>query len=769
MSRLVRQLALLALAAGLVAAPRPGGASEPDEFAALVTPFLEQHCLQCHSGGDPSGGFSLDGWTDARAALRQPDAAETVLARLASGEMPPEDEPQPEAATKQQVMDWLSRAIENFDCNAAPDPGRVTIRRLNRDEYKNTVRDLLGVEFDPTADFPADDMGYGYDTIGDVLSTSPLLVERYWEAAQELAQRVIVVPESFSSPSTKYPPEQFAGGKHRSELGRVLSSTGMFATTVAFPQAGKYLLKIRAFGDQAGPEPARMRVMWDDRELATFDVAASRGAPRTYLVQLAAEAGEHRLELHFINDYYDEEHPDPEQRDRNLWMQQVEVQGPVDGELANLPATHRRIIGSDASYPPTPEQTRAMTRRFLARAYRRPARDEDVRRLVALVDAAQRGGQSFESGMRLVVQAALVSPHFLFRGEPQESPDDPKAIAPLDDYALASRLSYFLWSSMPDEALFAAAAEESLRRDLAAHVQRMLADPKADALVKNFAGQWLQTRKLADVTPDPKQFPHFDAELRAAMQQETELFFAAVLREDRSIFDFLSARYTFLNERLARHYGIAGIQGKDFRRVELSTEQRGGVLTHASVLTLTSHPNRTSPVKRGAWILEQILGDGPPPPPPNVPELQEPREGVTATTLRKQLEQHRSQAGCMACHRRIDPLGFALENYDAIGAWRETESGAAVDASAQLADGRQFEGIAGLRQVLLDEPDQFRTALTEQMLVYALGRGLERYDRCAVEEITAKLAAHDDRLSQLILAIVESDPFLMRRGDGGDR
>ncbi len=403
---------------------------------------------------------------------------------------------------------------------------------------------------------------------------------------------------------------------------------------------------------------------------------------------------------------------------------------------------------------------------FATRAFRRPATEGEVERLLKLYDQAEKEGERFEHRVRLALSAVLVSPHFLFRVERDPPKAKPGTAYPIGEYELASRLSYFLWSTMPDEELFALAAKNELRKNLAAQLQRMLKDPKSAAFVRNFAGQWLTLRKLDTVTPDAKTFPTFDAELRAAMRMETELFFEAILKEDRSILDLLDADFSFVNERLAKHYGIEGVTGKEFRRVKLPAH-RGGILTQASILTLTSNPTRTSPVKRGKWVLDQIFNTPPPPPPPDVPELKE--EKRLTGSLRQVMEMHRANALCASCHQKMDPIGFAFENYDAIGAWRDRDGQAAIDPSGTLPGGPSFQGPAELKTILKSKKELFARCLAEKMLTYALGRGLEYYDRCAVDKILDALGHNDYRSSTILVEVVKSEPFQLRTATGGKR
>jgi hypothetical protein len=684
--------------------------------------------------------------------------------------MPPEDATQPAAREIAAVVRKIEQSLAAADRQAAPDPGRVTIRRLNRTEYKNTIRDLMGVAFEPADTFPADGVGYGFDNIGDVLSVSPLLMEKYVAAAETIATAAIVAPESIRAPGHKLTATQLDGGTPVDSAWRGLYRAGSLGAEYRFPKEGRYILRAEVYADQAGPEVARMAFRIDGRRYKELPVRGVAGQTQTALVVLPLKSGGRRIGVEFLNDFYDPEASDPERRDRNLYVGTIEVIGPLDEQLASLPETHTRIIPRRLTWvavPLPPRQVVKLLRRFASSAFRHPATDDEVRRLAKLVTLAEQEGDSLERGMQLAIEAVLASPSFLFRSELDPQPDNPRKIHPIDPYELASRLSYFLWSSMPDDALMADARRGSLRDHLQSQVRRMLADGKSDALVENFGDQWLQIRRLDEMQPDPDRFPNFDAALRAAMQRETHLFLAAVLREDRDIMELIDARFTFLNQRLARHYGVPDVDGDRFRRVELAAGPRGGVLTQASVLTATSNPTRTSPVKRGKWILEQILADSPPPPPPGIQELPEDQAAVLSGSVRERFEQHRADPSCAVCHDRMDPLGFALENFDAVGAWRDRDGTFPIDASAKLPDGEQVDGPDGLKKILKERRDVLRRCLAEKLLVYALGRGLEPYDRRSVSEITQATAAAGDRLSDLIVAICASDPFQMRRGDGG--
>jgi mono/diheme cytochrome c family protein len=597
------------------------------DFAKDVVPFLEKHCTGCHGGKKPKGALDLTKFKDETTAGKSKHIWDKVVANLKSGDMPPPFKARPPMDQVERLTKWMETTLLAFDCGKERDPGRVTIRRLNRNEYNNTIRDLLGIKFKPADDFPSDDVGYGFDNIGDVLTMSPLLMEKYFNAADK------IVDEVFQTPALK----------------------------------------------------------------------------------------------------------------KKIMSQKVDAQ---------------------ASAKDKQQAAQAILRPFIFRAYRRPPIPDELTRLGRFIDLAEKNGDDFEKGIQLAMKAALCSPHFLFRVEKDFKIQGEKFAEPISPFELASRLSYFLWSSMPDEELFETAKQGKLRDKavLDKQVQRMLQDPKARALTENFAGQWLQLRSVAQLSPDPKLFPDFDDKLRAAMIKETELFFEHLLKEDRSILEFLDADWTFVNERLARHYGMPGVKGEQFVKVKLTAPDRLGVLTHASILSVTSNPTRTSPVKRGKWILDNILNTPPPPPPPDVPDLSEDSKVVASASLRTRMEQHRVNPNCAVCHQRMDPIGFGFENFDAVGAWRKKDGKFDVDASGELPTGQKFKGPKELVAVLKTKEAEFRRCLIEKLLTYALGRGLEYYDKCALDEISAEAVRNDNRFVSIVLAIVQSEPFQMKKG-----
>ncbi|MCA9118750.1 MAG: DUF1592 domain-containing protein [Planctomycetaceae bacterium] len=725
-----------------------------------VQPLLAKYCADCHAGGAAEGGLSFDKYKSARQILVGRETWLGVVAKLNVRAMPPEDSDQPTDSERNFLLEWIEAAANDIDCVRDAEPGHVTMRRLNRQEYRNTIRDLVGIDYEPTEDFPADDIGYGFDNIGDVLSLPPILMEKYLDAAAEILDQAIVT-KGLGLPvvMSKRADALSGGGSVRGDGDRVFPSTGAAGAEFTAPQSGQYEIIATAYGQQAGDEPAKMSLRFDGKEIQLFEVAATKDEPGTYKLEGRAASGKHLVELAFVNDYYNPQASDPNDRDRNLVISHLEVRGPREAKR-ELPDSHRRIIFIEPSESvPTRDVARQVFERFASRAYRRPAKTEEVDRLMQLANVAHEAGDNFEASIQLALQAVLVSPHFLFRVEAMPTAGEDERT--LSDYELATRLSYFLWNSMPDDELFRHAVRGTLRKDnhLDEQVRRMLRDPKAKSLVDSFASQWLQLRRFDEMTPSKRHFPTFNDVLREDMRRETELFFSYIVQNDRSVIDLLVADYTFVNERLARHYGLPNVKGDRFQQVSLAGTPRGGLLTHGSILTVTSNPTRTSPVKRGRWVLENLLGESPPPPPPNVPELVD--EGVELKgTLREQMEQHRANPNCSVCHEKMDALGFALENFDAIGAWRLFDGKHPIDPRGQLPNGGSFEGPNELSAYLRDNMQpQFVHCIAEKMLTYALGRGLEFYDQCAVDKIIEELSQNEFKFSSLILGVVRSDPF----------
>jgi mono/diheme cytochrome c family protein len=759
--------------------------SSPAAFAQNVGRFVKQNCAVCHNEQLKTAGLVLTKYHDTASVLHDRLVWEKVVARVRGGEMPPKGLPRPKAEDIAATTAWVEAQFAEFDRSSKPDPGHLTAHRLNRVEYNNTVRDLLGVTFRPAADFPADDSGYGFDNIGDVLSVSPVLMEKYLGAAKKIAGQAIPSGSLPKPTRTRFSPEHDAN-----DDGTVLEHA------FDLPAEGDYDLRATVSGRK---DALRIRLELDGKEIQTSDVVIDKDKPRSYELRMHVPYGEHvfravlttrqpsAAEVEVAQDIADSEkkqfakqvaaHPEDEAEIRKqhklsnppTYLDALYIQGPFHALPPPLPEAYRRIfICGHAPGHHTAECARTNLAHLARLAYRRPVDDAEVAKLTALVAMGQKNGLSLDQSMRLGVEAILVSPNFLYRIEHDPNPSDPAEVHPVNGYELASRLSYFLWSSMPDEELFQAAGEGRLcqPKELHAQVQRMLKDPKAEALVDNFAGQWLELRNLDSVRPDPDQFPQFNKQLREAMYTETRMFVTSIIHDDRSILDFIDGKYTFVNQRLAKFYGIPGVTGDNFRRVSLKGTERSGVLTQASVLTVTSYPTRTSPVLRGKWILENVLNQPPPPPPPGVGSI-DAKGGPVHGTMRQQMEAHRVNPMCAGCHMRMDPLGFSMENYNAIGQWRTHDGNLPIDATGVLPGGKTFNGPEEMKRILVSSRDTFAQCFTEKLMIYALGRGLESYDRPAAKKIAAALAANDYRFSVLIDGIVDSVPFQMGRADGG--
>jgi hypothetical protein len=739
-----------------------------DDASAPVTAILGKYCAGCHNQQMLAAGLSLSGAPDQLSR----EAREKVLHRVQAKTMPPTGLPAPTAAEWALVESAIGVPAE------ANNPGRVTARRLNRFEYNNTIRDLLRVPARPATEFPTDDSGYGFDNIGDVLSLSPMLMEKYVAAARKVARLAVdgepvpPNPVTLGHYTTKRSPDEKGSITGPGIL--PYSLRGALYTTHLFPWTAEYEFRFRVVNFRYIIRPRNSPPLTQEESARLFPptdavltIDGRKAGATTIIGSLAYEfdrgdivikapvpAGEHQVRISF---------PDlanlPNGRDnvnvderRKLWIDYLDIAGPFNPSPA-LSESYKHLFGCGHGRG---KHVAACTRKAIetlaTRAYRRPLTPGELKRLLAVS-----AGSSAEESVRIAVQAVLVSPHFLFRIERGPSGE-------ISEPELASRLSYFLWGSMPDDELARLARGKQLRLNLEPQVHRMLADPKSTALVDGFAAQWLQLRNLDRAKPDPKRFPNVDEELLASMRRETDLFLAAVMREDRSVLDFLDAKFTYLNGPLARHYGISGATTEQFERVALKGPQRGGLMTQASILTISSYPTRTSPVLRGKWVLESLLGTPPPPPPPDVPELK--AENLTAASLRQQLEVHRASATCASCHDQMDPLGFGLESYDATGKWRTHDGKFAIDASGTLPGGTKFDGPAELISVLKSRPDAFIRSLTEKLLTYALGRGLERYDTPAVNSIAEATASNGGRFSKLILEIVRSTPFQQRRAEG---
>jgi hypothetical protein len=731
-------------------------------FQADVQPILSETCRACHNDKLASGGLDLSPFLEPSSLTRDRDGWERIAAKLRLGEMPPSTVARPSPEKIAALLEYLDSEFDRMDRGVKPDPGRVVAHRLNRREYVNTVRDLLGVNLSAEAEFPPDDSGYGFDNIGDVLTVSPTLMERYLAVA-ERADRYAVGGDPLPAAAGFFSPKD--------RVRRI--SPGAIELEHPVEYDADYVVRVNLTGhrgDQDKPVTLSISIDGKSEKTATVPVQISAvnrqgGATQRSIeeVRLFLEAGAHLFRADFVNDDGLLTIPESQRMNngRNIYPDTIEIAGPFPPSNPQA-ATKKKILVCD------PDSGNACVDRILIetarRAYRKPVARGDIADLRRVFDKSRAAGYNPRQSLQFAVTAMLVSPHFLFRIERDPRPG---TVARITDIELASRLSYFLWSSMPDDELLTLAEKDRLRDPavLDAQVRRMIASPKATSFAENFTGQWLETRSLDAMKPDAKLFPEWGPELRDAMRTETRLFFEAMLRENRELSDFIDGKFTFLNERLASHYGIAGVTGPEFRRVTLTDDhQRSGVFTQGSVLTVTSYPTRTSVVLRGKYLLENVLNAPAPPPPPNVPPLNEEALGV-AQSLRQRIEQHRENPLCASCHARMDPLGFALENYDAIGKWRTQDGKFPVDASGAFPNGKSFIGHKDMKELLKQNLREFAGGLAEKMLTYSLGRGVESYDRPAIRELVRKMEEDDFRFQTLITGIVRSVPFQQRRAE----
>ena len=800
------------------------------KFREAVQPVLADYCYACHGDGAKKGGVTLDAFANDEALTADRDLWWTVLKNVRSGTMPPAGKPRPSADEVRALEDWVKTAALKIDPKN-PDPGRVTLRRLNRVEYRNTIRDLMGVEYKTEEEFPPDDTGYGFDTIGDVLGVSPLLLEKYMQAAESIVSAAVPTVSKVlrvqTIPGTEFRGDGGVNGD-KMTFYKPAKASHVLKDEPAGPRRIVVTLSVRGAFD-FDPGKCRLTFRSGDKELLKQEFVWQDGRKFPFEFTEDWQAGDHPLSFEI------EPLTPPEKRKTSVDMRVVSVQvdGPLGKEHWVRPKNFDRFFNGDD--PKTEDGRRSaareVLRKFTAKAFRRPVDDRTLDRLTAWAeDGYTKQGQSFEEGLSQARVAVLSSPRFLFRVE-GTVPDAAGGAPLLDEYALASRLSYFLWSTMPDAELFRLAGQGALRKQLKAQVDRMLADERSNVLVENFTGQWLQARDVDGIAIDARtvlardngeekelklqeeQFRAFlaereaeaaaakkagepqkkqdagqfkgvrgrftklfgtpkaqlDDDLRRAMRRETELFFGAILKEDRDVLDLLDADFTFLNEKLAKHYGVTGVKGEAMRRVTLPADSpRGGLLTQGTVLVVTSNPTRTSPVKRGLFVLDNVLGTPAPPAPPDIPQLEESEKAFAGRepTLREVLEVHRSKPLCNACHARMDPLGLALESFNAMGMHREKERGQPLDTGGKLITGESFDGVRALKKVLRENHrEDFYRCLTEKLMTYALGRGLESYDVESVDRVVRALGENKGKASTLVLGVIESAPFQKRRAD----
>ena len=784
--------------------PLAATAPAPTPSSAPHRALLDRYCVTCHNDRLQTADLALDN-LDLEHVGEAPEVWEKVVRKLRAGIMPPSGRPRPDQPAYDGLATWLETALDHAAA-ASPDPGRTEpFHRLNRAEYQNAIRDLLALDIDITERLPPDDASYGFDNIAGVLKMSPTLMDRYLSVSRHISRVAVGRPVSSQNVDTfrirpDYPQD-------RRLEGLPFGTRGGTRIRHTIPVDATYLIQVRLSrraGNGANEDVPRfdeshdLELSVDGARVALFTLAGDPASPgervdpnygdqtrndldASWEVRLPLQAGPRDIQVAFlarssvVDDtdarlpferpiHYSDERRQP-------YLGEVVITGPFDATGPGDTPSRRRIFlcqPKEADAGQRSDDTscaRTILTSLARRAYRRPVADADLEPLLAFYQEGHASG-GFDEGIQRALEFLLISPDFLFRVERDPESVPPNTAYRVSDLELATRLSFFLWSSIPDAELLDLAVQGELRRptELERQVRRMLADPRSSALVSNFAAQWLFLRNLPALTPDTRLFPDFDEGLREAMRLETELFVESIIREDRNVTEFLTADYTFVNERLARHYGIPHVQGSHFRRITVPGGTRGGLLGQASILTVTAYPHRTSPVLRGKWVLENILGTPPPPPPPDVPPLEETPGAAQALSMRERMAQHRSSPTCAACHAIMDPPGLSLEQFDAVGRWREVDASfAPIDATGGLPDGTTFDGVAGLRQALLSRPEQFISTLSEKMLTYALGRGVEYYDAPALRAILEDAAPDDYRFSSLVLGIVNSKPFQMRR------
>jgi len=775
-------------------------ASQPAPAAAAHKAVLDRYCVTCHNQRTKASDLALDTVDIARPSANA-QVWEDVVRKLRTRSMPPQGMPRPDEATYVAMTTFLETELDRASA-ASPNPGRPLIRRLNRSEYANAVRDLLVLDVDVSSLLPADDSAFGFDNVSDMLGTSPALLERYLVAADRVSALAVGAPTAPGS--NTYRVRQDRSQDQHIE-GLPLGSVGGLVVTHSFPQDAEYHFSLALYRTNLeairGLEhPHQIEITIDGARvfLATVGGEAEKGEPAEVItdrsdaidarlqVRVPVTAGPHAVGATFVRKIgagtqrlrpFLRSSAGTYDSTGRPHIETLTIAGPYNPTGPGKTPSRERIFSCrPAASRRSPQESKAdedgcatkILSTLARRAFRRPVTKPELARVLEFYAAGRKKG-NFDAGIQLGIRRILASPTFVFRVE-EDGALKPGTIHRVSDLELASRLSFFLWSSIPDDTLLELAAKNQLSQPgvLEKQVRRMLADPRADALVSNFSGQWLHLRNLKTVAPNHDEFPDFDDTLREAFQREAELFFASIMREDRNVIDLLTANYTFVNERLAKHYGVPYVYGSQFRRVTLTEDARRGLLGKGAILMVTSRADRTAPVLRGKWILENVLGTPPPPPLPNVPPLVASTEAAPRT-LRERMEQHRASPTCAGCHKVLDPLGFALENFDGVGAWRSREAGLPIDASGLLADGTKVDGVVALRNALVGRSDIFVQTLTEKLMIYALGRGLQHYDMPVVRDVVRHAAKQDYRFSSLVMGIVTSPPFQMRVAGDEDR
>jgi len=782
------------------APPPQQHANSPSVTSERVTSqraLVDQYCVVCHSDKLKTGGLSLQS-ADMSNIPAGAETWEKVIHKVKLGAMPPQGMPRPDQASMDSFASWLETSIDRAAA-ASPNPGRATLHRLNRTEYANAVRDLLALDVDPAPLLPADDESYGFDDIADVLRTSPSLLERYMAASWSLSRLAVGDPNLGADTATYRAKPDLSQNGHMEGL--PLGTRGGLAIRHYFPLDGEYVIKVRLWRATADAikgleELHQVEISVDGTRVKLATIGGKDEAELSYTnsgksaleidarltVHVPVKAGPRTVVATFMaeGEAQDDNILQPFER-ANLdpldfrglpAVDRVSITGPLHSTgVSETPSRKLIFVCHPTSHVDELPCAKKIIGALARRAYRRPVSENDLETLLSFYQKGRNEGGTFDSGIEAAIQLILASPEFLFRFEPDPPTLAAGAVYRISDLELASRLSFFLWSTGPDDQLLNLAALGKLKDPavLDAQMKRMLADPKSKALVDNFADQWLYLRNLKNINPDFETFPDFDDNLRQAMRKETDLFFGNIIHEDHSILDLLNANYTFINERLAHHYGIPNIYGTDFRRVAITDDRRRGLLGQASILTITSYATRTSPVQRGKWILTNLIGMPPDPPPPNVPELKAHAEAGKVTSLRERMEEHRKNPACAGCHKVMDPIGFSLENFDAVGQWRTDDEGAKIDPAGVMFNGAKIDGPVALRQILMAKPEIFAGVFAEKLMTYGLGRGLQYYDMPTVRAIIRDAGHSDYRFSSIVLGIVKSTPFQMKvKGTEGE-
>jgi len=734
-------------------------------FSDKVLPLLEEYCFDCHGEGAKKGDFAMDELISLGNFEKHSNRWDRVWKNLYNRNMPPANVPQPFDSEVTNVLSWIEKASFSHNSNQY-DPGHVVLRRLNRIEYENTVEDIFGVDIDAQEYFPADDTGYGFDTIGEVLTLSPLLMEKYLRMAEIVMEKALGPTDDLGK-TYIFEADDLIGGSSSGNM-RVLSSRGSVTLSLPFSKDGVYKVKISAAASRAGNEFANMIVGLNGKTIEEFSVDAEYPNSKTYSLDFSANVSpDNEISLTFPNDFYDPQNKNPKRRDRNLYIDKVEILEPA-GVSYSVKKTRSHLFDEWKSNQIGDEVAKNSLQKWLPRIYRNPLSTEEFSRHdVFYLEMRKRGITPLES-LRQVFKAALVSPSFLFREEGKSKIKNSSNLKLLDEYALAHRMSYFLWSSIPDDRLWNMAKQGSLRANLREEFQRMLDNPKIEQFVTNFCGQWLQLRDLNLASPNPDQFPSFNKEVGQLMILETEEFFKHLLTENLPLGLLLGADFSMINDKLADYYGIDGSFDENFRKVIFKGEdskRRGGLLTHGSILTITSNPTRTSPVKRGKWVLDNLLAAPPRDPPPGVTELEEPHDAnEKPVSFREQMASHSKNPTCYSCHASMDNLGYAMDNFNAVGKWRDQEDGKSLDVSGKLSSGEKFNGVHELQNFLkLNKSNAIRRCLTQKLFVYGLGRGLTFKDRAAVDEVIKIGESEEIKLADLLFKVIQSQPFQYAR------